>query len=621
MRELELLAPAKNLACGMAAISHGADAVYIGASKFGARAAAGNSLEDIAELCIYAHQYGAKVYVTVNTIIYDEELDKTYELLQELKRIHVDAILVQDMALVGYCQKIGLPIHASTQTDNRDAQKVEWLRQLGFRRAVLARELSLEEMREIHEQVPDIELEAFVHGALCVSYSGLCYASQFCMNRSANRGECAQMCRLKYTLVDQAGVMFDRPKHYLSLKDMCRLDYLEDMSDAGIVSFKIEGRLKNVDYVKNVVAAYSQKLNELVARRPDDYKRASLGKVVYSFQPNLQKTFNRGYTDYFIHGRKPDIFSFDTPKALGEYVGKVKEIRDKSLRVAGTASFANGDGLCFFNDDQQLVGFRVNRAEGNQLFFPKKPLGLRVGMALYRNNDEMFGKLMAQKTAERKIPITMKVQKSENGIVLQVQSLELPNVCVMKELDYPTEQAQKSQHDNYVRQLTKLGNTLFECEQIDLPESVSQCFIPSSALAELRREAIELFHESLMKALNNKPANELLETGNPLVHAPSEYRQFPYLFNISNHVAHDFYLNHGLSQPAKAFELTDWKKATHSPLLMQCKHCLRFAFGYCVKNGGKTPKWKEPLFLQLPDGQRFRLQFDCQKCQMNVYDS
>ena len=621
MRELELLAPAKNLACGMAAISHGADAVYIGASKFGARAAAGNSIEDIAELCAYAHQYGAKVYVTVNTIIYDNELDNTFELLQELKQIHVDAILVQDMALVGYCQKIGLPIHASTQTDNRDAQKVEWLQQLGFRRAVLARELSLEEMRDIHEQVPDIELEAFVHGALCVSYSGLCYASQFCMNRSANRGECAQMCRLKYTLVDQTGKTIDRAKHYLSLKDMYRLDYLEDMSDAGIVSFKIEGRLKNVDYVKNVVAAYSQKLNELVSRRPHDYKRASLGKAVYSFQPNLQKTFNRGYTDYFIHGRKPDIFSFDTPKALGEYVGKVKELRDKSLRVAGTASFANGDGLCFFNDDQQLVGFRVNRAEGNLLFFPKKPMGLRVGMALYRNNDELFGKLMAQKTAERKIPITMKIRKSENGIVLQIKSVELPDVYVMKELDYPTEQAQKSQHDNYVRQLTKLGNTPFECEQVDLPESVSRCFIPSSALAELRRETIELFHESLMKALYDNPSDEILETGNPLIHAPSEYRKFPYLYNISNHVAHDFYLNHGLSQPAKAFELTDWKNATHSPLLMQCKHCLRFAFGYCVKNGGKYPTWKEPLFLQLPDGQRFRLQFDCQKCQMNVYGS
>ena len=621
MRELELLAPAKNLACGMAAISHGADAVYIGASKFGARAAAGNSIEDIAELCAYAHQYGAKVYVTVNTIIYDNELDNTFELLQELKQIHVDAILVQDMALVGYCQKIGLPIHASTQTDNRDAQKVEWLQQLGFRRAVLARELSLEEMRDIHEQVPDIELEAFVHGALCVSYSGLCYASQFCMNRSANRGECAQMCRLKYTLVDQTGKTIDRAKHYLSLKDMYRLDYLEDMSDAGIVSFKIEGRLKNVDYVKNVVAAYSQKLNELVSRRPHDYKRASLGKVVYSFQPNLQKTFNRGYTDYFIHGRKPDIFSFDTPKALGEYVGKVKELRDKSLRVAGTASFANGDGLCFFNDDQQLVGFRVNRAEGNQLFFPKKPMGLRVGMALYRNNDELFGKLMAQKTAERKIPITMKIRKSENGIVLQIESVELPDVCVMKELDYPTEQAQKSQHDNYVRQLTKLGNTPFECEQVDLPESVSQCFIPSSALAELRRETIELFHESLMKVLYDNPSDEISETGNPLVHAPSEYRKFPYLYNISNHVAHDFYLNHGLSQPAKAFELTDWKNAKYSPLLMQCKQCLRFAYGYCVKNGGKYPIWKEPLYLQLPDGQRFRLQFDCQKCQMNVYGS
>ena len=621
MRKLELLAPAKNLECGIAAISHGADAVYIGADKFGARAAAGNGLEDISELCQYAHQYGAKVYVTVNTIIYDNELSATYELLRQLKRINVDAVLVQDMALVNFCHQIGMPIHASTQTDNRDAQKVEWLYQLGFLRVVLARELSLDEMRNIHAQVPDVELEAFVHGALCVSYSGLCYASQYCLNRSANRGECAQMCRLKYSLVDNNGKVIDRPRHYLSLKDMCRIDYLEEMADAGIVSFKIEGRLKNVDYVKNVVAAYNQKLNELVAKRPNDYQRVSLGKVVYSFQPNLQKTFNRGYTDYFIHGRTSDVFSFDTPKALGEYVGKVKDIREKTLIIAGTATFANGDGLCFFNDEHELEGFRINRVEGNHLYLMKRPRDLRIGKALYRNNDEHFCKILTQKTAERKIPISMSFCQTGQGFILHAQLSELPQVKVSKELVCETQPANKSQRDNYIRQLTKLGNTPFSCEQVEIPEEVSSYFIPSSSLSELRRELVDLLRGSFK---NHWKENNLVETSiqeGAKMHSSSEYQQFSYLYNIANHVACDFYQRQGLNHSSPAFELSDWKDKSTSPLLMQCKHCIRYAFGFCVKNGGKIPTWKEPLYLQLPDGQRFRLQFDCQKCQMNVYAS
>ena len=347
---IELLAPAKNLQCGIAAIDHGADAVYIGASRFGARVAAGNSVADIAELCRYAHPFGAKVYVTVNTIIYDDELDDTRQLLEELEKAGADAILVQDSSL--FTLHSSLTLHASTQTDNRTPEKVAWLRSLGFRRVVLARELSVDEIREIHRQVPDVELEVFVHGALCVSYSGQCYASQYCFGRSANRGACAQFCRLPFDLVDSNGQVIEQGRHLLSLKDLCLIDHLEELMEAGAVSFKIEGRLKDADYVKNVTAAYSQRLNQIIARHPERWQRASRGRCSYTFEPNLKKTFNRGFTTYFLHGRQPDIFSPDTPKALGEYVGKVKEIRRDSFNVAGTASFANGDGLCFFVEER-----------------------------------------------------------------------------------------------------------------------------------------------------------------------------------------------------------------------------------------------------------------------------
>jgi putative protease len=322
VRALELLAPAKNLECGIAAIDHGADAVYIGASRFGARAAVGNSIEDIQELCEYAHPFGAKVYVTVNTILYDDELDDTRKLLSGLKKAGVDAILVQDMAIRE--MNDGLTLHASTQTDNRTPQKVKWLRDIGFSRVVLARELSVDEIAEIHRQVPDVELEVFVHGALCVSYSGICYASQYCFGRSANRGECAQFCRMKFSLQDADGREMERDRYLLSLKDMNQSDSLEELIAAGATSFKIEGRLKDISYVKNVTASYSLRLNEIIRKNPNKYCRSSKGICTYTFTPDLRKTFNRGYTHYFLHGRQPDIASFDTPKAMGEYVGVVR---------------------------------------------------------------------------------------------------------------------------------------------------------------------------------------------------------------------------------------------------------------------------------------------------------
>lgn len=371
MRTLELLAPAKNLECGIAAIDHGADAVYIGAPRFGARAAAGNSIEDIKQLCDYAHQFGAKVHVTVNTIIYDSELEDTLKMISQLDEIGVDALLLQDMGLLWEVRAKGLwkrELHSSTQCDTRTPEKALWLTQIGFKRVVLARELSLDEIKAIHNAIPDREIEVFVHGALCVSYSGVCYASEKCFSRSANRGECAQFCRMKFDLVDADNQMIEHQRYLLSLKDLCQLDYLKDLADAGASSFKIEGRLKDITYVKNVVAAYNKKLDEIVAKYPREYRRASRGHVEYNFVPNLKKTFNRGFTNYFLHGRQPDISSFDTPKAIGEYVGKVKEIRGNvSFNVATVASFANGDGLCFINDERELEGFRVNKVEGNRL--------------------------------------------------------------------------------------------------------------------------------------------------------------------------------------------------------------------------------------------------------------
>ena len=632
LRKIELLAPAKNLECGIAAIDHGADAVYIGAAQFGARQTAGNSTEDIAELTRYAHQFGAAVYVTVNTIVYEKELAALEHLLKQLVEMGVDAILVQDMAVLEIYKKLKaeyvargyrMPaLHASTQTDNRSADKVKWLKENGFERVVLARELSLEEITDIHKAHPDVELEAFVHGALCVSYSGACYASQYFFNRSANRGECAQFCRMAFDLKDSDGETLIEDSYLLSLKDICQLDRLGNLLEAGVCSLKIEGRLKDANYVKNVVATYSEALNAYIAKHSDKFRRSSFGKCSYTFTPALEKTFNRGFTHYFFNGRQKDISSFNTPKAMGEYVGYVKEIRRGSFNVAGTAMFANGDGLCFFNRQKKLEGFRVNRVENNRLFPLTMPKNLEPGMALYRNNDIEFERAMQGKTAIRKLQVRFVVDVVDGKLTFTATDECGRSANVV--LNETPEKAQKSQHDNIVKQLEKLGNTVWTANEIYINNSADEFFIPSSRLAAVRRELLEALENTPVSNHTDKQA--VGETTTNSVNANNTvYADTINIANVANTTAQNYYAAHGVKNAPTAFELnSDYKAGSTTatsavPPLMTCRYCLRYALGYCVKNGGKRPTWHEPLHLEAKNGIRVRLAFNCAKCQMEVY--
>lgn len=632
LRKIELLAPAKNLECGIAAIDHGADAVYIGAAQFGARQTAGNSTDDIAELTRYAHQFGAAVYVTVNTIVYEKELAALEHLLKQLVEMGVDAILVQDMAVLEIYKKLKaeyvargyrMPaLHASTQTDNRSADKVKWLKENGFERVVLARELSLEEITDIHKAHPDVELEAFVHGALCVSYSGACYASQYFFNRSANRGECAQFCRMAFDLKDSDGETLIEDSYLLSLKDMCQLDRLGDLLEAGVCSLKIEGRLKDANYVKNVVATYSEALNAYIAKHSDKFRRSSFGKCSYTFTPALEKTFNRGFTHYFFNGRQKDISSFNTPKAMGEYVGYVKEIRRGSFNVAGTAMFANGDGLCFFNRQKKLEGFRVNRVENNRLYPLTMPKNLEPGMALYRNNDIEFERAMQGKTATRKLQVRFVVDVVDGKLTFTATDECGRSANVV--LNETPEKAQKSQHDNIVKQLEKLGNTVWTANKICINNSADEFFIPSSRLAAVRRELLEALENTPVSNHTDKQA--VGETTTNSVNANNTvYADTINIANVANTTAQNYYAAHGVKNAPTAFELnSDYKAGSTTatsavPPLMTCRYCLRYALGYCVKNGGKRPTWHEPLHLEAKNGIRVRLAFNCAKCQMEVY--
>lgn len=632
LRKIELLAPAKNLECGIAAIDHGADAVYIGAAQFGARQTAGNSTEDIAELTRYAHQFGAAVYVTVNTIVYEKELAALEHLLKQLVEMGVDAILVQDMAVLEIYKKLKaeyvargyrMPaLHASTQTDNRSADKVKWLKENGFERVVLARELSLEEITNIHKVHPDVELEAFVHGALCVSYSGACYASQYFFNRSANRGECAQFCRMAFDLKDSDGETLIEDSYLLSLKDMCQLDRLGDLLEAGVCSLKIEGRLKDANYVKNVVATYSEALNAYIAKHTGKYCRSSYGRCTYTFTPALEKTFNRGFTHYFFNGRQKDISSFNTPKAMGEYVGYVKEIRRGSFNVAGTAMFANGDGLCFFNRQKKLEGFRVNRVENNRLYPLTMPKNLEPGMALYRNNDIEFERAMQGKTATRKLQVRFVVDVVDGKLTFTATDECGRSANVV--LNETPEKAQKSQHDNIVKQLEKLGNTVWTANGISINNSADEFFIPSSRLAAVRRELLEALENTPVANHTDKQA--VGETTTNSVNANNTvYADTINIANVANTTAQNYYAAHGVKNAPTAFELnSDYKAGSTTapsavPPLMTCRYCLRYALGYCVKNGGKRPTWHEPLHLEAKNGIRVRLAFNCAKCQMEVY--
>ena len=604
-RRIELLAPARNLECAIEAVNHGADAVYIGAPRFGARAAATNSLEDIARLVEYAHLYNVRIYVTLNTILKEEELPETERLIWALYRMGVDALIVQDMGITRL-NLPPIPLHASTQMDNRTPAKVRFLSDAGFRQVVLARELSLQEIRQIHDACPDTPLEVFVHGALCVSFSGQCYASQACFGRSANRGECAQFCRLPFTLQDADGKVIARNKHLLSLKDMNRLDVLEELLDAGVTSLKIEGRLKEASYVKNVTAAYRRKLDAIFKRRPE-YIRASSGTCRTEFQPQPDKSFSRGFTHYFLHGREADITSFDTPKSLGELMGTLKEQRGGWLSVAGVKPFHNGDGVCYLDEQGRLQGFRINKVEGNKLFPAGEVPRIKPRTPLYRNFDQEFERLLARKSSERKLSLAWQLAETPVGFSLTATDEDANSATLS--FPYAKEPARTPQEQNLRAQLTKLGGTPFEVQEGEIQLHLSaNWFIPASVLTDWRRQVIDRL--LMVRRINYR---QELAVWKPTAH-PYPETTLSYLGNVMNTSAEQFYRAHGVTSIAPAYE----KEAVTGVPLMYCKHCLRYSLGWCPTRGGSRSPYREPYFLVASDGRRFRLEFDCKHCQMKV---
>ena len=598
-RKIELLAPARNVETAIAAIDSGADAVYIGASQFGARQAAGNTVEDIASLVDYAHIFGVKVYVTLNTILTDEEIKPAERLITELYNVGVDALIVQDFAIT----KMNIPpieLHCSTQMDNCTVEKVRFLAQTGFPRVVLARELSLQQIAEIHDAVPDTELEVFVHGALCVSYSGRCYASQHCFGRSANRGACAQFCRLPFTLVDSDGNVIKRDKHLLSLKDMNRSAMLEDMLDAGVTSLKIEGRLKDASYVKNITAYYRRCLDDIFARRAC-YTRASYGAVAPHFTPSPAKSFNRGFTNYFLDGKRGDITSFDTPKSIGEYVGRVKFVSRGFFTVTG-GSFNNGDGACFFAPDGKLQGFHINKVEGNRVF-PQNMPALQPGTILYRNYDCEFERTLSRPLPPRRLSIALAFAATPAGFSLTATT-ESGITCTV-DATLEKEEARASQQENINTQLKKWGNTPFEASSITVGYS-ENWFVPSSLLSDMRRRLCDTLVATLR-------SNHLREAMQSIAKAPFVSKTIDYTGNVSNSLARAFYTERGVQSVAPAYEL---QPSEGSPI-MYCKHCIKYSMGWCTKTGEKSP-YKEPYYLVSADGRRFRLHFNCRECMMTV---
>jgi putative protease len=602
-RKIELLAPAKDLECGVEAINHGADAVYIGAPQYSARAAAGNTLADIAALTVYAHQFGAKVYVALNTILKDEELPVVQKLIWELFRAGIDALIVQDMGIT-MLDLPPLPLHASTQTDNRSLEKIKFLEQAGFSRIVLARELSISDIKTISNEV-FTPLEAFVHGALCVCYSGQCYLSAAVSGRSANRGVCAQYCRLPYTLVDSEGTVIAKKKHLLSMKDLNLSEHLEELLDAGVSSLKIEGRLKDVAYVKNVTAFYRRKLDDVLAKRPE-YQRASSGKCRYFFEPDIRKSFNRGYTEYFFNGRTTTIWSVDSPKSVGEPVGHVESVFDRYFVLSETNILHNGDGLCFINSRDELQGVKVNRVEGEKVFFAENdPSMLKRGILMYRNFDHEFEKLLGKKSAGRKIAATVSLKESSAGFVLDAMD-EDGNTATL-ELAHKKELAQKEQTSTIRTNLSKTGNTIFEVGTIKIHFS-QNWFIPASVLSDGRRQLMDKLLENRQQAYMRK---ETLwrQTFHPFPESRITYRG-----NVMNSQSRRFYERHQSTVVQEAFE----KQAQNAVPLMFARHCISYSLGWCPKENKRSLSYKEPLYLQY-NNSRFRLEFDCKICEMRVH--
>ena len=604
MRKIELLSPAKTPEHGIEAINHGADAVYIGAPRFSARANAANTIEGIESLVKHAHQYYAKVYVALNTILTDKELAETESIINQLYNIGVDALIVQDMGIT-QLNLPPIPLHASTQMDNRTVEKVQFLEEAGFEQVVLARELDINKIREIHQQT-NINLEVFVHGALCVCYSGQCYLSQKLCGRSANRGVCAQMCRLPYSLVDATGKTLVKDKFLLSLKDFNLSAYLKELIDAGASSLKIEGRLKDVEYVKNVTAYYRQQLDAIL-NGSDLYKQSSSGSCTYTFIPNVEKSFHRGSTDYFLHGRNHEITSFDTPKSLGEKIGKVQKVNGKFIFVDTDKTFANGDGFAFLDRNGQFRGFKANTVEDNRIC-PAEPIQIAPNTLIYRNFDQAFDKVLKKKSADRKITANICMQETSDGFTFQITDEDNISSTISLKMEKVLAQNAEKQTENIIQTLKKTGNTIFSINNVDIQNSQAY-FIPSAQLADIRRNLIAQLEEEREKR-REKANTHFPQTSHPYI-----VNQLDYRGNVHNHKAEDFYKQHGVSSIAPSFETKEPQKAE----LMRCKHCIRYAIGACPKeNKEATQKLKEPLSLITNTGVKLSLTFDCKNCEMVI---
>ena len=608
-KKIEILAPAKNLYQGMAAINAGADAVYIGAELFGARTNATNSVEDIAEMVKYAHLFKAKVLVTVNTILYDSELESCRKLIWDLYRIGVDAIIVQDMGIL----EMDLPpivLHASTQANNRDAQHVKFLADAGFKRIVLARELNLDQIREIHEAT-EAELEFFVTGALCVSFSGNCYMSVANGERSANRGSCAQNCRLPYQLIDGKGETLIENSHLLSIKDLDLSDELPNLIKAGICSFKIEGRLKDIVYVKNNTAYLRKKLDAFLEENEDKYEKASSGRTFYNYEPELGRSFNRGYTDYFVNQRHSRIGSWESPKSKGQYIGKLLEIRANGYVIENSSLLNNGDGLYFINEAGIADGAQVNIIV-NDIVVPNTLKSIPPGTEIYRNYDAEFNRMVEnENSAVRKIGVKMQFSDTESGFCLNVVDEDGHRYSHSVEMDKQMAKNSSELLENIRLNLSKTGNTPFVTDEIAIDFS-ENWFLPNSKVNEIRRSALAELAEIRVREYD-RMERPVVKTDHPY-----PVKELDFTYNVSNKLARAFYKRHGVSEIEKAFEL-QWDPGKSR--VMVTKYCVKYELGKCPRYQRSTmgEKVAEPLTLK-HGAIEYKLKFNCKPCEMEIWE-
>ncbi|MDP5202487.1 U32 family peptidase [Flavobacterium sp. DG2-3] len=607
-KKIEILAPARDLIGGMAAINSGADAVYIGAPQFGARSNANNSIEDVAALVKYAHLFNAQVFVVMNTILYDNELDTCRAMIWELYGIGVDALIIQDMAIM----EMDLPpivLHASTQANNRDADKIKFLKDAGIKRVVLARELNLHQIKTIYDHA-DVELEFFVTGALCVSFSGNCYMSVANGERSANRGSCAQNCRLPYNLIDGNGDTLIKNSHLLSIKDLDVSDQIPNLIEAGIVSFKIEGRLKDVAYVKNNVSYLRQKLDSYL-EGSDKYVKASSGKCTYTFDSSLSRTFNRGYTDYFVNDRDKSIGSWESPKSKGQYIGKLIRTIGDAYEIENGELLNNGDGLCFINENNEADGIYVNKAENGKVY-PNVLKEIKDGTFIYRNNDIAFIKIVEREdSAIRKIGTTLLFTENEKGFEL-IATDEDGNISTVT-LEHAKEQTKTGESiaENIKTQLAKTGFTPYSADEIDVVFS-QNWFLPISKINEMRRNVFDQLSE-IRLANYKREEHQLVKTSHPYPETKLDF-----MYNVSNKTARKFYERHGVTEIEKAFEL-QWDPGKSR--VMTTKYCIKYELKKCPIHQKDIVgvKVKEPLVLKQGELE-YKLKFNCKPCEMEIWE-